>query len=380
MSSILFLTLVHPDFLPPVYASAQVLASKGYHIDIYTFESEAPEKFNAGSGIRINIIGKHAGTFNQRAAARKKFDEQVAAYVTETRPKAIICFCEFSYLTALKHYPNIPVMYFALELVDFAIKNLFRSPFSTIRSWQATSQLHKAKYICTPSYERSGWLAGRYALQIIPDTVLNAPFISHDFHLTKQYTTTLLPGHFRNKVKILNTGGVNGTRSVKELVLGFEKSSSDTCLVITNVGQSAYSNEIRSLVDRSARKNDILLLGTVSRKDLIELQQSCDIGICLMKLQDGFDARMIAPNKVGEYFYSGLLVLGMNTPYFHQFIPYNITQLVDEPDPDQIAAALDRLSNLVAQSGYHSRIELCLREWYNMGRQMETAIKLIEKI
>ena len=42
MNNILFLTLVHPDFLPPVYSMADVLVSKGYNIDIFTFESNAP--------------------------------------------------------------------------------------------------------------------------------------------------------------------------------------------------------------------------------------------------------------------------------------------------------------------------------------------------
>ena len=36
---ILLLTLVHPDFLPPVYSTGQVLRDLGFDIHILTFDS-----------------------------------------------------------------------------------------------------------------------------------------------------------------------------------------------------------------------------------------------------------------------------------------------------------------------------------------------------
>src|SRR5688572_17713526 len=138
MEKILFLTLVHPDFLPPVYASAQVLAEKGYEISIYTFESTAPEIFNTGEKITVDIVAKNKGSFIQRIKGRNEYSKRVKKYIEDNKPVFIISFCEFSYLTALKYSNGIPVFYFVLELVDFSYLNLFKSPLGALRNLKAT--------------------------------------------------------------------------------------------------------------------------------------------------------------------------------------------------------------------------------------------------
>ncbi len=378
MTKILLLTLVHPDFLPPVYSMAQVLADKGYQVDILTFESDAPGSFNPGKGINIHITSKHSGTASQRAAARKLFQSKANDYINQKAPTAIFSYCEFSYLTALKVHKSVPVYHFALEITDFSISKLLRSPFGALRTWKANTQLDKAAFVSTPSYERSGWLAGRYNLKRIPETVQNTPFIPSSFEFPKG-ASTLIPERFKNKIKILNTGGVNHTRSVIELIKGFETSESNTSLIITNVSNAGYSQEVRKIVEQSPRKDDILILGTISRSELIELQASCQIGICLMKLENGFDARMIAPNKVGEYLASGLLVLGMNTPYFHQFIAYDVAELIDDLSQESIGEALNKLVSKTMADNYQKTIMACLNKQYNMEKQLEQVLTLIAK-
>ena len=373
------LTLVHPDFLPPVYSMAQVLSNKNYSVDILTFVSAAPGNFFAGEKIHTHVVASHSGSAAERAAARKQYEAKVTSYIEAENPKAIFTYCEFSYLTALKYHKNIPIFHFALELINFSYLQLLKSPFGAVRTWKASHNLHKAAFLSTPSYERSGWLAGRYDLVHIPDTVQNTPFIPAGYQF-KTEMSALLPEHFKNKVRILNTGGVNHTRSVIELVQGFEKTSHDTCLIVTNIGNSDYANEIKKIVGASNRKDDILLLGTVSREELVILQASCPIGICLMKLENGFDARMIAPNKVGEYFMSGALVLGMNTPYFQQFIPYKTAHLLSDLRPESIAEGLEQLSGQVKNTDYRQNILTCLKEWYNMEIQMEKVLKMLEII
>ena len=56
---ILLLTLVHPDFLPPVYAVAQVLRDLGYRIHILTFDSYVPAELNLGSNIELEMKETH---------------------------------------------------------------------------------------------------------------------------------------------------------------------------------------------------------------------------------------------------------------------------------------------------------------------------------
>src|SRR5438046_2327930 len=94
---ILLLTLVHPDFLPPVYAVGQVLRDLGYNIHILTFDSYVPAQLDLGDNIEIESIGKHHGaaTF-QRLKLRKHFKSRAKEIVNE-KPVAVISFCPFSF-------------------------------------------------------------------------------------------------------------------------------------------------------------------------------------------------------------------------------------------------------------------------------------------
>src|SRR6202012_1463755 len=90
---ILLLTLVHPDFLPPVYAIAQVLRDLGYHIHILTFNSIVPATLDIGPNIEIELIGKHSesGTI-ERIKLRNKFTSRAMQLVNENIC-SIISFC-----------------------------------------------------------------------------------------------------------------------------------------------------------------------------------------------------------------------------------------------------------------------------------------------
>jgi hypothetical protein len=380
MSNVLFLSLVHPDFLPPVYAMAGVLREEGYAVTIITFESTAPGSFDTGKGIEINVVGSHHGSAMERNRARKHFISSVDEYVNKYKPKAIFTFCDFSLIAAKTYFNTIPVYHNALEMTNASWMNFFRSPQGTIRTFKAISLLSKVYWVGTPSYERSAWLAGRYDLKKVPETVLNTPYVRSDYKFQQDKFSTLLPPAYKSKIRLLHTGGVNDTRSVIELLKGFDLSEEGTCLIITNITGNGYSQKVKELVNTLRRKDDVLLLGIVSREELLELQASCHIGVCLMKTEQGFDARMVAPNKVGEYFYSGLLVLGIDTPYFYPFTPYGVCNLVSDLNSDSIRTGIEQLLEKVKTTEYKKNIMKCLVEWYNMKYQMRGVLKLLKSI
>ena len=161
---ILLLTLVHPDFLPPVYSVAQVLRDLGYDIHILTFDSFVPAELNLGSNIELESIGRHydAGTI-QRIKLRRKFAER-ARNITKENPKAIISFCPFTFNCGLDIRNNIPLIYVALEIADFVFSDFLKSPLSYYRNLRTFQKVHKADLLATPSIQRSAWLAGRCRL------------------------------------------------------------------------------------------------------------------------------------------------------------------------------------------------------------------------
>src|SRR5687768_2444526 len=98
---ILVLSLVHPDFLPPLHAAAQFFAESGRSVEIVTFESPAPPSPNGGANPRFIVCGSHSGTAMQRVSARRRF-RAIAAERARRKPAAIIAACPFSFLEALR--------------------------------------------------------------------------------------------------------------------------------------------------------------------------------------------------------------------------------------------------------------------------------------
>src|ERR1700744_1106081 len=90
---ILLLTLVHPDFLPPVYAMTQTLRDLSYNIHILTFDSFVNAQLDIGDNIIIESVGKHhdINTF-ERLKLRKKFTIR-AQQLAGDSSFAIISFC-----------------------------------------------------------------------------------------------------------------------------------------------------------------------------------------------------------------------------------------------------------------------------------------------
>ena len=131
--NILLLTLVHPDFLPPVYAVAQSLRDLGYYIHILTFESFVPAELKLGNNIVLESIGKHynANTL-QRLQLRNKFTKRAQELANEDT-LSIISFCPFSFHSGLAIKKKIPLIYIALEIADFSLPQLLKSPFSNYK-------------------------------------------------------------------------------------------------------------------------------------------------------------------------------------------------------------------------------------------------------
>ena len=131
---ILLLTLVHPDFLPPVYSVAQVLRDLNYDIHILTFESFFPAELDLGSNITLETVGKHFDVSTlDRMKLRNLFFKR-AKTISETNLAAVITFCPFSFNCGLKLNAETPLIYNALEIADFVFPDFLKSPLSFYRN------------------------------------------------------------------------------------------------------------------------------------------------------------------------------------------------------------------------------------------------------
>jgi hypothetical protein len=384
-NKILLLTLVHPDFLPPVYATAQVLRDVGYDIHILTFESYVPAHIELGSNINVESVGRHHGISTmQRLSLRRKFRSR-ARQISSEGTIAIISFCPFSFKCGLSlRTATKPLLYIALEIADFRMKIFLKSPLSAFRNWQVLQNVHKADFVATPSYQRSAWLAGRCHLSFMPYTILNTSYIPAIAGADDTYSIfkELLPPAFLDKKIVLYTGAVNKDLCTLELVQAFIKAGDPgSALVITGLKDNPYCNGIRELVATSPCADRVQLFPYLTRTQMLALQANAHIGACLTReYQEVIKSKMIAPNKVGEYAAKNLYLLGIKNEYLLPFEMKGIASLSVSTDPAHVCAALKHALQAVADPGYRTRISNFVADYFSMQQQLQPAITYIKKI
>lgn len=381
---VLLLTLVHPDFLPPVYAVALTLRDSGYAVRIVTFDSFVPTEQPEEKGVVFELMGKHHGVgLKQRLALRRKFADRTAALV-KNGPLAVISFCTFSYLTALKHKGKLPIMYFALEIADYRKGDIKRSPLSAISNYRALKSIKLADFVATPSVQRSAWLAGRCHIEKMPHTIINSAYYAPDKDKTDYAAiyNTVVPPHFKDKKVVLYTGAVNDTLCVANAVKAFDMLGDTSCaLVLTGMKENEYCNSIRAFVSESKLKDNILLLPYVKREEMLALQACADIGIALYRETDDLiDTYMIAPNKVGEYLAKGLYLLGTKNEFMRLLEAKEVAALADTPAPADVRDALRKALHAIADANSRVRITTFVEEFFCMQQQAAPIVQFLNNI
>ncbi len=381
---LLFLTLVHPDFLPPVYATAQAMRDEGYTVEIVTFDSFTPAAVDIGDHIKVTTMGKHHNVpLKTRLALRKKFSAYAKQQLATGQYKAIVAFCPFSYNTALSIKGMLPVVYYTLEISDFTIKDLRRSPLSSISHYRALHSLNEALLVATPSFQRSAWLAGRAHLNFMPETILNTAYTGgvQAAADNKALLKNVLPAHVFDKKILLYTGAVNDRLCVRELVEAFAMAgTAGQALVVTGFKDNAYCNGIRQFVATAANKDNIFLLPYVTREEMLALQATADIGACLMKEIPGMIAsKMLAPNKTGEYLAKGLYILGVRNFYMDMFGAAGVGTLARTPAVADVAEAIKLAFLAIEDPQKKATIARYVSEYFCMQVQAAPIAKALQQ-
>lgn len=381
--TVLLLTLVHPDFLPPVYAIAQVLRDEGYDIHILTFDSYVTADIDLGSKIVIESAGRHHNLgLLQRLSIRRKYTARAKELARE-RPVAIISFCAFTYLCGLGIRQQTPLIYHAIEVADFLWSSLLRSPLSQINNLLAIKKIHKASLVATPSVQRSAWLAGRSGVSFMPHTILNAAYIPNTPSTDSTATyNTLVPAAVRQKKVILYTGAVNNHLCIKELVLSFcTLNDTGSALLLTGFKDNAYCNEIKAIVTDSGCADRVIMFPYITRTEMLALQANADIGVCLAReYDDNLESKMMAPNKVGEYLAKGLYLLSVDTEYMKPFGMKGIASLAVTPTVPHIMKAMKDALQAVNDITYKEKINKFVTDFYSMQQQARPIVDFVKKI
>ncbi|WP_276133821.1 glycosyltransferase [Polluticoccus soli] len=378
---ILLLTLVHPDFLPPVYATALVLRDEGYAVEIITFNSLVPAENESDEGITICEVGEyHNKSFFQRLSLRRKFNEVVQNKMRE-QPVLVVSFCTFSFLSAETQKRQVPHAHIALE-INNTPERFNESPLTFMRIQRTFSKISGAEFVATPSVQRSAWLAGKCGLRSVPHTIQNTTYYkAAEKNKSTDLLKTILPEHFLEKKAFLYAGRLNSNYSVHELVMAFgQLNDGNAVLVITGFRENdPYCIQLRQILNSQPNSKNILLLPVVPRQELAALQEYAHIGICFLyeRLND-LETQMAAPNKIGEYIANGLYLLTNKVVYTAQFQNAGVATLIDQPAVDQIQQGMAEALLNVGDLGFAKKIDAFYRDEYCMQQQARPIIEFLK--
>jgi hypothetical protein len=363
------LSLVHPDFLPALYAMAELLVEAGCEVDIFSAASPAPGRVALPDAVRLHDCGPPSGGFGARLSTRRGIRRSVTEWASRTTPRALVACCPFSYLEALRlSGGRIPVIYWVFELYETDWRGFARSPLTILRNRRALHRMGRCDLVCAPSAERAGWMLHAGALPVLPTVVLNCP-VSRAEPSAPDRWPEWLPSRFRDGPIVLNTGNIGPTHCVPDLIATLPEWPAESRLVITNVGDSPHGRVLRELAERSPRREDILLLPTIPRADMLLLQRLSQVGVCLMRRTESLETIMPAPNKVAEYVHAGLVVLAFANSITSRLEGEGVAVIIEEREQPAIAEGVRRALRLACDGDARSRAKRVAGDWYNMRKQ-----------
>jgi glycosyltransferase involved in cell wall biosynthesis len=144
--------------------------------------------------------------------------------------------------------------------------------------------------------------------------VLNSPVIITEEIFSNNYLRDLFNLRDETKIFIYNGYLMNG-RWLLKLVEYFSSSNLDICLVL--LGDGVLKDKLMEIATKNVYFHDFCEHNLVSR-----INQSADFGLCMIEPVSLSDYYCL-PNKLFEYYYAGVKIIGSKLPEIEKFIIEN---------------------------------------------------------
>ncbi len=134
-------------------------------------------------------------------------------------------------------------------------------------------------------------------------------------------------------------GAVNEGRNFEALIPAMREV--DARLVIC--GDGNFMPRLRELITENGLEQKIELKGMLMPAELGKIASRARVGVCLSE-KEGLNQWLALPNKFLDYIHGGLPQVAMNFPEYQKINnKFRVALLLDEADPNSIAAALNKL-------------------------------------
>lgn len=170
--------------------------------------------------------------------------------------------------------------------------------------------------------------------------VLNTPELKQNINIVKNdYLRNKYLLNSSTKIFIYNGFLMKG-RYLTKIVEFFSNASQDICLVL--LGDGVLKSELKQIVEKGLYVKKVFFHEFCDHSLVTYINQSADFGICMIEPVSLSDFYSL-PNKLFEYYFSGLKIVGSNLPEIELFIRENCAGFIYNLDIDDFGFILNSI-------------------------------------
>lgn len=329
------------SWLPLEANLAVVLSRKGYLVDILhrRNEKQAIElEFELPESVKLHAIGdiRKIGGKIGVAWSMLWFLLRSLLFTAVRQPAVIVGWNWWGFtISYLCHFVcrSPIVVYHSQEY--YSLEETPRSPLKAFELRYAK----RADIVSCPEENRGRLMREELGLSEMPLTVINTRLFSPTTHSDHLQAAVSQKGVKASRI-VVHSGAMVEYYFVEELVRSVLHWPEDTALALIGTGEQHYVARILGLIGELGLQDRVAYLGKVSQVENLALISGGAAGV-VFSGSVNWNRRFAAPNKLGDYLWAGLPIIGSPNPLIRQVINEGDCGIcVDPSQPDNIAAAV----------------------------------------
>lgn len=375
-TELMFVIGYEPWLLPPVFEMTGALLERGCQVSVlYVGDTHTTESCVAGSLVRVR---RRTGYL--RALSPIDLSRRIRASARNTACRTTVVACDALALHAVRLARlrgDFRVGYWAFELEQA----------STGRSWSGTdfrrTRLHKwlrdVDFVIAPSASRLNRVRETSAGRIPGEVILNSRRSTARVDWGPDPLADSPLGKLA--VRLAYTGRVSPVQHVERIIQSLAYMPNDVGLVVAGPGDDEYRHRLSLAAQACDAANRVAILGNLDRCAMDRVLAHCDIGFVLYDSAWGGEAADPAPNKLADYAYHGLAIVGSGQPYLRYWLQQRRLGIcVDDFNPPSLARAVTTLRESEAFDRRRSTARAILADDLNMEVQASKLMQLLRTL
>lgn len=372
----------NPDHYPPTFNAVSLLSQ---HFDVHVVCRKSDRETRLWpAGVRLTRVGPSRNHAESMATSKAEKLREFTAFVwavrralSEQKPAIVLAYEPHGFTAASLAGCRAPLVYQRHEVEE--LDALDRRSLGGWVSRYALKNSDKAALLVFPEAHRAAYYQRFVKLRrepmIVPNFPLRSSFPEPDF-------AQLLPERARAR-HVLYRGAIGPANGLREAISAVPHLDAAITLRLCGAADPAFHDELEQLAITEHVRDRVELTGFVPFDELNRRTQHASVGLMLYQpIGTNWTFIATANNKLFEYAACGVPALAPDRLAFQELLGNEgFVELVDETNPQAIAAAIERI--LANPEAYEARCRLARKrfeEQFNYERVFQPMLTRMREL